>query len=317
MENRIKVSSEKLKIADGFKGEKAIILPYSIRKFESENEITRQLYVTHIGYYPHAKFHFRERKKGADQNIFIFCEEGSGWIEYKGERFEIKRHQGFIFPANEHHIYGANNDNPWSIYWLHFKGGNSFMFSSVMGKIISIEESDKSRFEDRFTLFEEIFQNLEMGYDPENLEYATFCLMHLLASVKYIDQFREIKNVKEKDIIQKSILFMKNNLENKITLEDIAQKVGYSPSHFSNLFLKKTTYPPMEYYHHLKLQRAASYLQFSDLKIKEIAFRLGYFDPFHFSKSFTKEMNLSPKDYRNKYKKLNFTQNPNEDEKNY
>jgi YesN/AraC family two-component response regulator len=108
-----------------------------------------------------------------------------------------------------------------------------------MGKIISIEESDKSRFEDRFTLFEEIFQNLEMGYDPENLEYATFCLMHLLASVKYIDQFREIKNVKEKDIIQKSILFMKNNLENKITLEDIAQKVGYSPSHFSNLFLKK------------------------------------------------------------------------------
>ncbi len=310
MSKKIYTSQEEiLKIADGFKGEKAIILPYSIRKYEAENEITRQLYVTHIGYYPQAKYHYRERKNGADQNIFIFCEEGTGWIIYKGEKFEINRHEGFILPANEHHIYGANNSNPWSIYWLHFKGDNSYMFSSIMGKMITTQESDKSRYEDRFSLFEEIYQNLEMGYDPENLEYVTFCLMHLLASLKYIDQFREIKNIKEQDIIQKSILFMKDNLEKKITLEDIAHHISYSSSHFSNLFFKKTTYPPMEYYHHLKLQRAASYLQFSDLKIKEIAFRLGYYDPFHFTKSFTKEMILTPSAYRNKYKKSNFIEN--------
>ncbi|MEA4949174.1 MAG: AraC family transcriptional regulator, partial [Petrimonas sp.] len=42
-------------------------------------------------------------------------------------------------------------------------------------------------------------------------------------------------------------------------------------------------------------------LQFSDLKIKEIAFRLGYYDPFHFSKAFKKETCLTPKEYRRKY----------------
>lgn len=57
----------------------------------------------------------------------------------------------------------------------------------------------------------------------------------------------------------------------------------------------------MEYHHQLKIQRACSYLQFSDLKIKEIAYRLGYFDPFHFSKSFKKETSLTPKEYRHKY----------------
>lgn len=103
------------------------------------------------------------------------------------------------------------------------------------------------------------------------------------------------------DVIQKSILFMKNNLENKVELEEIARDAGYSSSHFRNLFQKKTSYTPMEYYQQLKIQRACSYLQFSDLKIKEIAFRLGYFDPFHFSKTFKKEMNMTPKEYRSKY----------------
>jgi AraC-like DNA-binding protein len=58
----------------------------------------------------------------------------------------------------------------------------------------------------------------------------------------------------------------------------------------------------MEYYNQLKIQRACSFLQFStDMKIKEIAFRLGYFDPFHFSRAFRREMGITPKEYRKKY----------------
>lgn len=292
------------RIAEGFKGEKAIILPYNIRQYLSTNEITRQLYVTHIGYYPKAKFHFRERDKGANQYIFIYCEEGKGWIEYKGEKHIISRHEGFILPPGEKHAYGSVNTDPWTIYWIHFKGENAKMFSSIVGNVFRIQEADTSRYGDRFLLFEEIYQNLEMGYNPENLEYATYCLMHFLASVKYIDQFREVKNVKEKDAIQRSILFMKDNLENKITLSDVAKSVGYSSSHFGSMFLEKTSFTPMGYYNQMKLQRASSLLQFSDLTIKEIAFRLGFYDPFHFSKSFKHEMNLSPRVYRRKYRQF-------------
>jgi Transcriptional regulator containing an amidase domain and an AraC-type DNA-binding HTH domain len=289
------------KIADGFKNEKAIILPYTIRTYLKNNNATKLLHVTHIGYYPEAKYHFRERKAGANQNILIFCEKGKGWIIYKGEKNYLEKNQVFILPSDEAHAYGAENYDPWSIYWIHFLGENSFLFSSIMGKKIDTWDSDSSRSGDRFLLFEEIYQNLEMGYSPENLEYASFCLTYLLASIKYLPQFREIKNVKEMDVIQKSILFMKNNMEGKIGLEDIAQSVGYSSSHFGNLFLKETSYTPIEYYNQLKIQRACSYLQFSDLKIKEIAYRLGYFDPFHFSKAFKKETSLTPKEYRRKY----------------
>ena len=290
------------KIADGFKGEKAIITPYNIRKYQSNNLVTKQLYVTHIGYYPQAKYHYREREEGTKENIFIYCEQGRGWISFNNEKHYLSKDQTFILPANQKHAYGADSQNPWSIYWIHFNGNNIDMFSSIIGHPISIEESDKSRYNDRFLLFEEIYQNLEMGYSPENLEYSSFCLMHLLASIKYLNQFREVKNTKETDIIQRSILYMKNHLEGKITLEDIASQAGYSSSHFGALFSTKTSYSPMEYYNQLKMQRACSYLQFSDLKIKEIAFRLGFYDPFHFSKAFKMEMEITPKEYRNRYK---------------
>jgi len=39
------------------------------------------------------------------------------------------------------------------------------------------------------------------------------------------------------------------------------------------------------------------------MKIKEIAFRLGYSNPFHFSRAFKKEMEITPKEYRIWYQK--------------
>ena len=155
------------KVAEGFKGEKAIVTPYNIRNLQRENNITKQLFVSHIGYYPRAQFHFREREQGTNENVFIYCEEGCGWIAYNGEKHILNKNQAFILPANEKHAYGADEVNPWSIYWIHFCGESVTMFSSIIGKVISLEESDKSRYDDRFLLFEEMFQNLEMGYSPE------------------------------------------------------------------------------------------------------------------------------------------------------
>lgn len=293
---------ENIEIAEGFKGEKAIVTPYNIREYQESNNITRQLYITHIGYYPNANHHFRQRPEGANENILIYCEKGRGWIESGDEKYILSENQAFIISANESHTYGADSRNPWSIYWMHFKGENVSMFSSIIGKLLEIKEADNSRYNDRIALFEDMYQNLEMGYNPENLEYISFCLMHFLASLKYLTQFREIKNVKVGDIIQQSIHYLKDNLENKISLKDIANAVGYSSSHLTTLFTQRTSFSPMVYYNQLKIQRACSFLQFSDLKIKEIAFRLGYYDPFHFSNAFIKEMGITPREYRKRYR---------------
>lgn len=292
-----------MKIADGFSGERAIITPYSIREVQHKNFITQQLYVTHIGYYPKAEYHFIERLEGTPEYILVYCLDGEGWVKFNHEKFKVTENTCFILPANSFHSYGAANHNPWSIYWMHFQGNNLNMFSSICSKIISLKDSSDDSIALRKSFFDDIFSNLDMGYQMESLEYISFCLMHFLASIKYAASFDMTGKVENLDVIQKSILFMKENLEEKLTLEDIANHVGYSVSHFGALFLHKTKYSPMTYLNQLKIQKACSLLQFSNLKIKEIAYQLGYYDPYHFSKSFTSEMELTPRAYRKKYQK--------------
>lgn len=288
-------------IADGFKGERAIVVPYSVRNFQFENELTKNLFVTHIGYYPNAKYHFRKRSKGALEHILIYCENGKGFITLENEQFSLTKNQAFIIPAHKAHGYKAEISKPWSIYWLHYKGIQTALHSSVYGKIINLDDARSS---DRLNLFEEIYQNLEMGFSPQNLEYSSICLQHFLASIKYTDQYLKIKTADTEvlDIIPMSIIYMKNNLNTKITLQEIARHVGYSGSYFGALFLEKTSFTPMEYYNQLKIQKSCSLLQFSTMKIKEIAYFLGYYDPFHFSKSFKLIMEISPREYRLRYK---------------
>ena len=102
-------------IAEGFKGERAIVTPYNIRNYLSNNIITKQLYVTHIGYYPKAKYHRRDREDGSPEYIMIYCEAGKGWIEHRDEQIVLGRNQAYIIPANEANKYGADRRDPWSI----------------------------------------------------------------------------------------------------------------------------------------------------------------------------------------------------------
>ena len=65
-----------MKKKEGFKGQRSIVLPDTITGKLRKNPLTRLLYVTDIGYYPKAKFHFRKRPHGVDQHILIYCVYG-------------------------------------------------------------------------------------------------------------------------------------------------------------------------------------------------------------------------------------------------
>jgi AraC-like DNA-binding protein len=69
-------------------------------------------------------------------------------------------------------------------------------------------------------------------------------------------------------------------------------------SHYSSLFKKKTGFSPIDYFNHLKIQKACQYLQFTQLRIREIALKVGISDPLYFSRLFTQTMGYSPKEYR-------------------
>lgn len=287
---------------DGFEGQRAIVLPQGIKDMLVSNELTSLLYITDIGFYPKAEGHYRSRKEGAEQHILIYCTNGKGWIMINDTRYNIKKEEFFIIEAGTPHSYGASESNPWSIYWIHFTGEKSQLFRNIYNKVIKINESPEARFGDRLLMFEEIYKNLEMGYSTENLEYVTQCLWHFIASFRFIPQFREVNKSKKGDIIQESIKYMKENIDKHIALKDIARYVNYSPSHFGQIFIKKTGYTPLNYFNQLKIQKACQMLDFTEMKIKEISFELGFYDQYHFSKTFFKITGETPSQYKKRNK---------------
>ncbi|MBR8536662.1 AraC family transcriptional regulator [Carboxylicivirga sediminis] len=287
---------------DGFEGERTFVIPAHIIEAIKKEPQNSQLYITDIGFYPKARDHYRCRQHGCNQYILIYCTDGGGWVSVESSKVKLSANQYYIIPPQKAHSYAANPDDPWTIYWIHYNG---FMAQSLSGdsKVAQhILPSPSDRIKDRLRLFNEIFVNIEMGYSPDNINYANICLWYLLGSFRYINQFRQISNDGCTDIIDRSILYMRKHLKNKLTLDLLAKQFGLSSSYYSNIFRNKTGKPPLDYLIHLRIQHACQLLDHSSLQIKEVALRIGYDDPFYFSRIFKKVMNMSPKAYKKKLK---------------
>jgi AraC-like DNA-binding protein len=148
-----------------------------------------------------------------------------------------------------------------------------------------------------------MYQNLEMGYSKENLTNTNMCLYNLVATFLYPDRQVNEKKQDAKDLINETIIYMQSELHRQLTVEDMALKHGLSSSYFSSLFRKATGMPPLDYFIHLKLQKACLLLYSSDIKIKKVAEEIGYDDPYYFSRLFKKYMKVSPDQYKALQKK--------------
>lgn len=285
---------------DGFNGQRAIVLPKSIlNKFCSQNLIINKAYITDVGFYPKAKFHYRERKNGAEQNVLIYCVEGRGQVKIEEKEFSILPGDFFVIPFGKPHSYGTDIQNPWTIYWCHFKGKQT---DEIINQIQQKYKSFKSTVifsDERIEIFNKLYKNLEAGYSFENISYVNLIFLQFLCSFLFSDRFyNNLETRTEVDQVEESIRFMQKNIEKVLTLPELAKYVNSSPSHFSATFKKSTGFPPIEYLNHLKIQKACQYLQFTELRIKEIAFKIGIDDQYYFSRLFTKTMGFSPSRYK-------------------
>ena len=298
---------EQIKIKDGFRGERSLVLPEMIRRIEEDDAVLRQLYITDLGFYPHATHHYRQRTNPINQYVLIYCTSGSGHYQVEDRHYEVKANQYFILPAHIPHAYASNNEDPWTIYWIHFCGLLAPHYAQGAESPITVSANLNSRIADRNAIFEDIFMTLSDGYTIANLRYTTSLLHFYLGSLQYLPIYRkchkktESGNKSEENfVINAALKYMEENLEKSITLQDIAKFIGYSISHFSTLFKSYTGHSPLNYFNELKIKKACELLDTTDLKINQISSMVGFNDSLYFSRLFTKIVGISPKKYRNK-----------------
>ena len=102
------------------------------------------------------------------------------------------------------------------------------------------------------------------------------------------------------DMINRARLRIREGVESKITVQEIAAELGSSYSNFRKLFKEYTGLSPAFYQQDLKLQRAKELLSTTDMSIKEIAYRLNFDSPDYFSSKFKTKIGCKPSEYRSR-----------------
>ncbi len=259
------------------------------------------LFITQMGFFPKARHHYYQRPTGMSQVILLYCTDGQGWIQVPNGRVTIQAGSVFAIAPGVPHSYGANTDNPWTIYWFHLNGSQcAAVTTTTKNDVESAPQALRVGFsEERIRLFDQIVSTILNGYSPANLLFANLTLSFFLGSFVLPENFQPKTRVSTTATpTEKAIQFMQDNLTKPITLDNIAQSAHLSISFFSRKFRQETGYAPIEYFNHLRVQKACQLLHFSDLRINEVASQIGIDDPFYFSRLFRKQMGASPAQYR-------------------
>ncbi len=92
--------------------------------------------------------------------------------------------------------------------------------------------------------------------------------------------------------------YIREHLSEKLTLADVASVFNFSPNYLSQLFGKYGDAGFVEYITETRIAAAKEMLEDGDLKVYEIAEKLGFESSFYFSKVFKKVTGLSPREYQ-------------------
>ncbi len=222
------------KVELGFSGERFIYLPIPMINLMEDSPLTGDLYLYSMGYFSRASHHYINRPTGCDEFLFIYCKDGCGWIELYGKKQKLEANQFIILPRNIPHAYGADEQSPWTIYWIHFRGSKAPLFSSRFDKPTTVTPSARSRIEERIDLFEEIFFTLNESTSMDHMHYANLCFAHFLGSFLFIDIYRNKFRQKEysENVMNRVVHYMNDNIESNLKLADFADFCGYSTSYF-------------------------------------------------------------------------------------
>lgn len=118
---------------------------------------------------------------------------------------------------------------------------------------------------------------------------------------RQIEAVRELRDNEAIRPIRIAKQYIHKHFSEPITLEDVCDATGFSVSYFSAMFKKETGEGFSKYLTRIRIDKAKSLLQDTNLSVEEICNQVGYNDLKHFTGTFKKATNLNPGQYRKLY----------------
>lgn len=100
--------------------------------------------------------------------------------------------------------------------------------------------------------------------------------------------------------MQKAIRYIQQNVNQHLTVGDVADYVGFSKSYFSAYFKKTLGFSVSAFILRCKLEEGRELLQYTDKSISTISEFLCFSSQSHFHTAFKKQFGMTPNEYRRK-----------------
>ena len=128
-------------------------------------------------------------------------------------------------------------------------------------------------------------------------EMSRFLTAIFYRFVGYVFDFTHFEH---SDILHKAVNYLRENLSEKLTLENLAQHVGLSRSYLSAIIKAELGMSFTDYVNKMRIDRSCELLLDSTISLVEIAGLVGYSDQSYFTKKFAQLAGVSPGQYRKK-----------------
>lgn len=138
-------------------------------------------------------------------------------------------------------------------------------------------------------------------YLPSLLELKSYEEIRSWFLTKIREAAGNVLNSKENktiSLVEQAKEYINGHYFSDISLDDVSREVNISPYYFSKLFKEETGENFIEYVTAVRMEKAKELLMHTDKSMKEICCEVGYSDPNYFSRSFKKNVGVTPTEYK-------------------
>ncbi|HTL52804.1 MAG TPA: AraC family transcriptional regulator, partial [Planctomycetota bacterium] len=232
------------------------------------------------------------KRQGTHGVQIMFIVKGQGGGEYRGQAFQAGPGHAIVMDLAQPHEYHAAPADPWEMYWIVFDGPGAQATCEMLNRTAQgcvIPFASEARMQADMAALILLLTDHPPGYDA----WAASHLMALVANV--VEGLRRAGRQPDPELINaptgilEALMFLRSNYRESLTLRKLAAVAHMSPFHFLRRFKDSTGFTPMDYLEKLRINRAQELIAAEpELRLKEIAARIGYSDPGYFSKVFRK-----------------------------
>ncbi|WP_441911043.1 AraC family transcriptional regulator [Paenibacillus sp. MCAF9] len=228
--------------------------------------------------------------------------DGEGTFETLGKTYSCSAGDAFIIFPDILVKYEASLHNPWKYTWVAFSGDIVEASLRSIGITPDLAVIRGFSLPTIYRMFRKIRKGMEKTNAPAlgNMEASGWLrlILHELGRMNLTRITEEIvPESRSYRQIDQAIRLISLQYGQQLSIEGIAQTLGYHRAHLTRLFKDATGLPPMQYLQKVRMKKAEELLE-GELTIAQIASSVGFNDPLFFTKQFHKWSGQSPTEFR-------------------